>query len=88
MNKIYKYPLELLRLQDIRAEIEQCLSVQIQDGQLYLWAIVDENACVGRSKIMIIGTGDDVPRGDELSTTHYISTVQINGFVWHFFWIE
>ncbi len=81
---IYKYKLEQKSLQHIEmATGSQILCAQLQGEDIYIWALFDpepENGVETRT-IEIMGTGDirrDMPRA-------YISTVQINRFVWHVF---
>lgn len=89
MKTIYKYELEIKDEQSIELPIEhKILTVQTQNGKIVLWAVVDtfyeENT---KRNFKIFGTGN---RADELELflggdMEYISTVQLNGFVWHIF---
>lgn len=78
--KIYKYPLRVANVQTIempyRAEL---LCVALQYGEWQLWArVIPGNPLVGR-RIIMAGTGQNVPYEP------YIGTVFHDGFVWHFF---
>lgn len=82
---IYKYPLEIKDRQHVKLPAHaQILSVQVQHGNLQLWAIVDEDFVQQKMRcIEIIATGGKV--SDE--PRKYIGTVQqMNGaLVWHVF---
>lgn len=59
------------------------LSVQVQDGQIYLWALCDPEGEVEKRLFVTVGTG----RSINLKTGNYVGTVQTSGgsFVWHVF---
>ena len=57
------------------------LSVNIQDGKVCMWAMIDTNEYPAIIKIHIIGTGQPIP----LNST-YIDTIMDGQFVWHFFY--
>lgn len=79
---IYKYPLQLTDTQVImmprRAEI---LDVQVQKGQIQLWAMVDVEEPLTPRTFHIIGTGNKFTKKGR----RYISTIQDGAFVWHIF---
>ncbi len=79
---IYKYPLRITDFQSISVpEGAQILDVQVQNGQIQLWALVDDINLFRSRTIRIIGTGNTIyPQPGT-----YIATVQLNGFVWHIF---
>lgn len=82
MNAIWKFSLtneETL----IEAHIIEFLTVQIQNGQPCVWAIVDPDKQPKKYKISIIGTGWECRRID---ASKYIGTVQDGMYVWHCFW--
>ena len=83
--RIYKYPLEIIDLQEIALPCgAKILTVQEQHDTLQLWAIVDpyEKRYTIRT-IEIIGTGNPM----SCEACEYISTViqQNTHFVWHVF---
>ena len=80
---IWKYRLKVTGTQGVMMPDEATpLCVQVQNGEPTLWALVDPknpNVCKG---IRMSGTGETrVP-----SDWQYIGTVQIDGYVWHYFW--
>jgi hypothetical protein len=84
--RIYKYPLRIADEQYIPiADTSRILAVQVQQGELVLWAIIDIDTMDdgGRTLILCRGTGHDFT-GDE---REYIGTVQTHdgALVWHFF---
>ena len=86
VKRIYKYKLtstaEEQRLQlPFDAVI---LDVQIQNGRLCLWAVVDPDKDNLSRCFRVFGTGWDLPYR---FTTRYkhLKTVQDGGFVWHVF---
>lgn len=82
MVTIYKYPLKITDEQQIELpEDVRILTVQMQGGKAYLWAMVDTDAEKVKRTIQIFGTGISVDP-DGLA---YIGTVQRDGFVWHVF---
>lgn len=82
---IYKYPMEMLRLQFIEFPAgAKILSVANQNGTICLWASIlnpDADAATRRRAIEIIGTGDQVSKADRT----FIGTVLMDGYVWHIF---
>lgn len=80
--KIYKYPLAITNAQLMYLpEDHKILSVQVQDGQVMMWALVDdERYSDTKYLIEFFGTGHEV---DTEGT--FIGTVQLSGFVWHVF---
>lgn len=83
MRTIYKYPLLILDEQEVEMPMGAGLmTVQMQNGQPCLWALVDTRNTVEKRKVLIRGTGhpaDNVGR--------YISTFQMKGgaLVFHAF---
>jgi acetyl esterase/lipase len=81
---IWKFPLEITDSQIIIVPAcAEILTIQIQKGIPTLWCMVDPTE-QKTDKLIIIchGTGHIFPDPDELL---YISTVQQESFVWHFF---
>lgn len=89
MHTVYKYPLDGYA---DRQTIElpkgaQPLSVQFQNGQLCLWALVDTNLGLGRYTVQMYGTGHEID-ADDLPVGHeFLGTVQVSGgvLVFHLF---
>ncbi len=85
MKTIWKYPLPYLcdRFELKMPFGARCLDVQVQNGCLVLWALVDPEATLVRQSFSCVGTGHPFDH-DDLMT--YIATVQgERGLVWHFF---
>jgi hypothetical protein len=81
MKRIYKYELKDGRGVEmpIGAKI---LSIQNQNNQPYIWALVDTDAECDFRYFTIVGTGHDFPEADDFT---YINTIQDGPFVWHIF---
>ena len=83
MQTIYKYPLLILDQQDVEMPMGAALmTVQMQNGQPCLWALVDTKNTREKRKVLIRGTGH--PASD---LGRYISTFQMKGseLVFHAF---
>ena len=79
---IWKYPLELKDSQAIKMPIgAEILSVDNQDGQLCLWARVDEERTKEYREIVILGTGNPI----EEEPSEFIGTLIVDSYVWHIF---
>lgn len=77
---IHKYKLQIVDTQRIAMHANaRILTVQAQDGDLYLWAEVDTSKHVEGRGIVIRGTG----RPFTAWAVSYLGTVQLGGFVWH-----
>ena len=86
MKTIYKFPLMSgLGHQDVFTHRDcQVLKVDEQDGQLCLWAIVDNDEPLCNDlKIKIVGTGHQFD--DPHAHIHLNSVIMSDGFVWHVF---
>ncbi len=82
--EVWKYTLQTKDSQEISMPAgAQILTVQIQYGQLALWALVMPEAEPVSRTILMRGTGHEI----ELPGLKYISTVQdlAGALVWHFF---
>jgi len=82
--KIFKWNLQIVDFQEIEMPIgAQILSMQIQNENPQLWALVDEKNATEKRSFITCGTGQEIPEdvGD------YIGTYQIeNGsLVFHVF---
>jgi len=86
MRTIWKYPLKLGANTLEMPNAAQALSVQAQDGVLYLWMLVRTEARTERRCFMVFGTGGEIP---EKPLSH-IGTVLCHGgvLVCHVFELE
>jgi hypothetical protein len=80
-KQIWKYPLNgIISNVEIPMDAE-ILTVQLQNGQPTIWALVNPKNELESRNFTIVGTGN--PFDD---TNHqYIGTFQIEPFVWHLF---
>lgn len=85
MKRIFKYGLEMDYKQIVRMPAgAQVLHVGEQQGDLFIWAIVDdEEKATHNLSVMIIGTGNkcDVNQYKHLGTV----ITQAGMYVWHVF---
>lgn len=88
MKTILKYPLSatwpsITRLPVLMPAGARILSVQMQSGRPYLWALVDDDAIETPTEraLAVYGTGQ--PIDDDPG--HYVGTFQDGVFVWHVF---
>lgn len=78
--RIYKYILSITEHQTVRmVSGAKILSVQVQNGQVCLWAEVSPHFAKVSRRITMHGTGDDLT----CVGAAFIGTVQISDFVWH-----
>lgn len=83
---IYKYPLKLIPVQTISAPISRILTIQAQNGNPCLWAVVNRNKSNATFEICLSGTGTQ--DGYSFEELTYISTMQISHLVLHWFYKE
>jgi len=85
MRTVYKYPLELADVQDVRLpRASEILHVAEQHGSLFLWAWVNTSEPHESVTIAICGTGHPTPEPHE--ARHIGSVVMTGGhLVWHVF---
>ncbi len=82
MKTIWKFPLKLVDIQDIKLPIEsQFLSCINQDDMATLYFIVNPELPKTRLEIFIYGTGNPAYPEDKI----FLGTVSIGHFVWHIF---
>ncbi len=85
MEAIYKYPIEVNPLITIQMpEKSKILTVQVQRGEVYIWAVVDTDTQKKEKRIFACyGTGH---KHEKIKGT-YIGTFQLNNgeFVGHLF---
>ena len=84
MKTIWKYQIQTTDYQDIEMPIEaQILTVQVQNGEPCLWALIDPDQKRGIRQIRIIGTGHIIDN----SIDEYLGTYQLRdgALVFHVF---
>ena len=79
--KIFKYPLKLTENAIAIPRGARPLTVQVQNGVVCLWAMIDENEPTEIRTIVICNTGEYIQPFGWL----YLGTVQINNYVGHVF---
>jgi hypothetical protein len=85
MKTIYKYPIEITDKQTLPMPVgANILTVQVQNGNPFIWAMVDTEAPIEGVAIIVYGTEHPI---DESLNLEYIGTFQSNGkcFVFHVF---
>lgn len=85
MKQILEYKLSLDgKTITINANVVKWLEIKTQNGQPYIWAIVDNSVATVAWTIIAWGTDWEVPK--ELLNVEYLGTAQdYNGYVWHYF---
>lgn len=58
------------------------LDVQVQSGNVNLWAEVDASEPTKDFTVWIVGTGHPMP---DMLNRHHVGTVQQGSFVWHIY---
>ncbi len=82
MKKIYKYKLPLVpNIKIPLPRSRKLLSAQIQGEEICVWAEIETNEPCFECTFSIVATGENPP---EHMT--YLSTIQLDGFVWHIFY--
>ena len=85
MITIYKYRLNIIGVQEIEMPLNaQILSVQMQDRDITLWALVNTELRPVLRCFRVCGTGYDIRDKEHERLTH-IGTVQSASFVLHVF---
>lgn len=82
---IYKYPVPILdEFTIVMPECSAILSVQVQDGAPFIWALVDSESPLTHQKFALRGTGHDCR---DLNYNKFIGTFQLPalGLVYHLF---
>lgn len=88
VKSVYKYPLEITDSQTVwMPKGSEILSLQVQSGCPFIWALTDPNAVPEERTFEVYGTGHDI---QHISSRTYVGTVQTNGgmLVWHVFEIK
>ncbi len=84
MKSVWKFPLEVDCVQSIAMPFDaEILCVQAQYGRLVLWAIVEPDSAKEQRRIVVAGTGQELPN----FKGRYIGTVQMmeGQLIWHVF---
>lgn len=87
MEKIFKYPVFLQDEFSVNLpEGAQILSVQMQGGKPFFWALIDTDAPLKKYTFIVVGTGNPVKPGDK----QFVGTFQMYGgeLVFHLFMIK
>jgi len=80
---IWKYPLPLQDVVELMLPRgARVLTMQKQNGQLTMWALVDPLAPLYLRSFAIVGTGNPAPNPEQGT---YLATAQSGPFVWHLF---
>ena len=90
MKTIYKYKLEITDFQNIQTfEGAKPLCVKLQNGEPFLWCLVETDAKQDVLTIRCAGTGHDL-KVKRYSDVEYIDTVLMcrDAFVFHFFVVK
>ncbi len=86
MKKIWKYTLPVTDHPILPMQKDaRVLSVDVQHGEVQVWALVDPEAPTELRRFRVSGTGH--PLGEEIESLRFIGTVQMMGgqLVWHIF---
>lgn len=82
--KIWKFELKKDRTQLVKMpEKSEIMDIQMQNGKLVMWAMVDPESENIEVKINMYGTGWET--NDNAIKDEYLATVQDGDFVWHLF---
>lgn len=80
---VWKFPLQLVETQEIEVpEGALALHLALQGRTPTLWAGCDPSQPREKRRVILAGTGLTNPR---LATAGYLGTVQLDGYVWHYF---
>jgi len=83
MTSIYKYPFSISNAFTLGLPRgAQILSVQVQDAQPVLWAMVDTEEVVQLREFRVFGTGQPMP---DLPRVDFLATIQMDFLCWHIF---
>lgn len=87
MSTIWKYELEIAPQQVSMPKGAKILSVANQDGEICLWALVDQHAPTEERSIEVIGTGWNLDKEHKSISSEltFIGTVLVGPYVWHVF---
>lgn len=81
--RIWKFTLDITDEQTVGIPLNyRALTVQMQNGVLCMWALVDPDSSTVTRKVFVVGTGNPC---DHISACQYLGSVQERAFVWHVF---
>jgi hypothetical protein len=88
MLTIYKIPVTNNPKLPTDYTVLKILTVQLQDGEPKIWALVDPSTpSEDNGSVIEIGTGWNL--SNNVKDAEYISTVQDEyGYVWHYFYVK
>lgn len=82
METIYKYQLEQKKVQTLSIPADaEILDIQRQFNEVWAWVRLDTDKPERERTIVIYGTGHEI----EPAQMKHLKTLQVDGFVWHFF---
>lgn len=89
MKTIYKYTIGSA-FSSINAPVERFLKVDVQEGGIRVWAIIETNKPDRHFAFATIGTGwnlDEIPHFDKME---YLDSIKQYGesLIWHIFYVE
>ena len=85
MQQIWKYPIYVTDRQMLHVPVNAIpLCVQVQAGNICLWAQVEPGPLDETWDVCVVGTGQDMYNVDSV-IVGYVGTVQVGDFVWHVF---
>ena len=82
MKTIWKYPLESGKNIISLPWDNQILTVQMQNGEPYVWVLLDPKEKTYPTLLEVYGTGHTI---EDSQSKHYIGTWQDGKCVWHLF---
>jgi hypothetical protein len=83
MKTVWKFQLEVTDHQSLFMPVgAEVLTCGFQGNELFVWALVDDQAASEDRQFRIIGTGHEA---DCVQSWRYVNTVFYNTLVWHIF---
>lgn len=84
MKRIFKYPVQIGEFSLEMPVDHQILTVQVQNGEPQMWALVDDAGMKANARFLVVGTGHAFPDAEDFD---YAGTFQVAGgaLVFHLF---
>jgi hypothetical protein len=82
MKTVWKFPVTPGPFEVEMPKGAQVLSVQVQGGEPFMWALVDDQAPKEKRSFNTVGTGHD---SDEIQNWRFVGTFQLGPLVFHLF---